>query len=373
MGRQVRDLTGQEFGYYTAIRRLSKEEKEELDLNKNLTYWICQCSCGKEKPVDFGNLVSLRANSCGCARQRNVKPGAKFGKLTVNRLLTPRERKELGKDHKIPYWKCDCECGETSIQQTANLLSGRGWHCGCENSLVGEKFGRLRVLSKTNARKNSSIVYECRCDCGKVVRAKAHSLTLGDKKSCGCMYHERDLKLEGRKFGRLKVLREATLTERKRSKKRIPKGRSAWLCECRCGKKVVIQGNSLTKGLTRSCGCYRRDKMRGKSHPCYRHDLTKKEREERRHGSLYAAEKENDWRRKCFKREDYTCQITGKRGGILSVHHIYNFADHPKRRYDMRNGFVMTKQLHEQFHNRYGRGKNTRKQLNDFIHVIIRK
>lgn len=28
-----------------------------------------------------------------------------------------------------------------------------------------------------------------------------------------------------------------------------------WLCECHCGTKKVIKGSSLSKGVTKSCGC----------------------------------------------------------------------------------------------------------------------
>lgn len=30
-----------------------------------------------------------------------------------------------------------------------------------------------------------------------------------------------------------------------------------WLCKCDCGKKFITLGNSLRRGLTKSCGCYR--------------------------------------------------------------------------------------------------------------------
>lgn len=58
--------------------------------------------------------------------------------------------------------------------------------------------------------------------------------------------------MTGKTFGRLKVL--------KRAEDYIsPKGyhRTQWLCECSCEKKtqLVVIGNNLIKGSTRSCGC----------------------------------------------------------------------------------------------------------------------
>ena len=36
-----------------------------------------------------------------------------------------------------------------------------------------------------------------------------------------------------------------------------PDGRheAQWLCECECGNKIITLGNSLKKGMTKSCGC----------------------------------------------------------------------------------------------------------------------
>ena len=59
--------------------------------------------------------------------------------------------------------------------------------------------------------------------------------------------------LVGQKFGRLAVL------------ERLPKntGHSHWwLCQCDCGNIVEVRGRCLTKGETKSCGCYKRDYAR---------------------------------------------------------------------------------------------------------------
>ena len=38
-----------------------------------------------------------------------------------------------------------------------------------------------------------------------------------------------------------------------------------------------------------------------------------------------------------FKRDNYTCQICGKRGGFLQVDHIQSWADYVKLRFEMKN------------------------------------
>lgn len=73
------------------------------------------------------------------------------------------------------------------------------------------------------------------------------------------------------------------------------------------------------------------------------------------------------FRKYCFERDNFTCQISGQPGGELVVHHINNFADFPELRTSISNGITMTKELHKQFHKRYGVKNNTREQLEEFI------
>lgn len=56
--------------------------------------------------------------------------------------------------------------------------------------------------------------------------------------------------LTNRKFGRLTVLYR---TEPDKS------GRCYWFCECECGNTTRVVANSLRKGLTKSCGCLRKE------------------------------------------------------------------------------------------------------------------
>lgn len=58
------------------------------------------------------------------------------------------------------------------------------------------------------------------------------------------------LDLIGQKFGKL------TVAERTENAKN---GHSKWKCICECGKEVVVEGSSLRRGNTMSCGCYNRE------------------------------------------------------------------------------------------------------------------
>lgn len=71
--------------------------------------------------------------------------------------------------------------------------------------------------------------------------------------------------------------------------------------------------------------------------------------------------------KKCYERDDYTCQITGKRGVELCVHHLYSYNKYKCLRTVLDNGITVSKEIHELFHKTYGRGDNTLEQWEEFI------
>ncbi len=79
------------------------------------------------------------------------------------------------------------------------------------------------------------------------------------------------------------------------------------------------------------------------------------------------------WREAVFARDNYTCQKYGKRGGRLNAHHIKNFADYPELRFAINNGITFSEKAHKEFHKKYGKKNNTKKQLKQFICHLIKK
>ena len=57
--------------------------------------------------------------------------------------------------------------------------------------IKGRRFGRLTVLEETGARDNKhSVIWKCRCDCGKTVEVGYDALVYGNTVSCGCRKKE---------------------------------------------------------------------------------------------------------------------------------------------------------------------------------------
>jgi len=57
-----KDLTGQRFGWLTAIERSGKDKWGNV-------LWKCRCDCGNEKIVRGANLIAGAVVSCGCAKE----------------------------------------------------------------------------------------------------------------------------------------------------------------------------------------------------------------------------------------------------------------------------------------------------------------
>lgn len=79
-----------------------------------------------------------------------------------------------------------------------------------------------------------------------------------------------------------------------------------------------------------------------------------------------------DWRKSVFSRDKYTCQCCGVRNGNgsyirLEAHHILNWKDNKKERYDVDNGITFCAKCHLKFHSKYGKKNNTKEQLYNFI------
>jgi hypothetical protein len=57
--------------------------------------------------------------------------------------------------------------------------------------LAGQRYNRLLVLTKTKKRLGGSVVWKCKCDCGKITFVRGVHLSNGNTQSCGCLQRER--------------------------------------------------------------------------------------------------------------------------------------------------------------------------------------
>lgn len=114
---RFQDLTGRKYGKLIVVSYAGKVGDAHT--------WNCRCECGRMSNPHGNTLRSGGAKTCGyCTRKINppIKPGAKFGKLTVlHQVDCP--------DIRGVVWECRCDCGQSAKAQTRLLNSGGATGC----------------------------------------------------------------------------------------------------------------------------------------------------------------------------------------------------------------------------------------------------
>ena len=113
--------------------------------------------------------------------------------------------------------------------------------------LIGQRYGKLTVVSRSNIKKSNKIYWNCICDCGKETIVSGNNLRTGKVISCGCAHQKAKLEdLTGQHFGDFTVLKLDDTQDYVRIH---------WICQCNCGNVVSIQACHLKSGRQLNCGC----------------------------------------------------------------------------------------------------------------------
>lgn len=86
------------------------------------------------------------------------------------------------------YWFCRCSCGIEKPIRSSRLKSGDSKTCGHVKDLVGQRFGRLIVISFSHMNRIQH--WLCKCDCGNEIVVNINRLHTGTTRSCGCLQQE---------------------------------------------------------------------------------------------------------------------------------------------------------------------------------------
>lgn len=138
------NFVGKRFYYYTVTKEVIGSDNKR---------WECLCDCGNVFYLSTSSITSSRSKSCGysCTHlfsEKEKMMGKKFGHLVVE------DFDHVGNDKRY-YWKCLCDCGNTSIVAGSELKRHKTTSCGC-------KIKRINGLYKSRLyRIHHSII--CRC------------------------------------------------------------------------------------------------------------------------------------------------------------------------------------------------------------------
>lgn len=132
MPKAINVPPGQRYGRLTVIREGDRKFFSSRPKGAR-TFW-CRCDCGNETNVLLSSLTGGGTASCGCqliAKPVDVKPGDRFGRLTIVREL-PR-RITPSQPGGVRVFECRCDCGEIRAIVLTSLRQGRTVSCGCLN------------------------------------------------------------------------------------------------------------------------------------------------------------------------------------------------------------------------------------------------
>lgn len=118
---------------------------------------------------------------------KNLKynPGDKIGPYNIELL------ERLLDDNRKSLFRCSF-CGNKFESYFPNIVTGTTKSCGCQRyrykkDIRNLRFGKLVTVCPTSKRKNHSVVWKCKCDCGKVCYISERNLVSGCTLSCGCL------------------------------------------------------------------------------------------------------------------------------------------------------------------------------------------
>jgi hypothetical protein len=250
--KRLIDLSGQTFGYLTVLGR-------DISQKWVKAHWLCRCVCGEIASVSKTNLRIGGTKSCGCKTKELISAAngnrlldRRFGRLLVIKQMPSR--------HGHTRWLCRCDCGHEVALLSNQLRDKSGLtDCGCiarrvgaeqRQYPVGRQYGAWTVLAYVG-REYGQLLYQCRCPCGEQREVCLGNLKQGLSTNCGCVRKQANtarllVDLTGRGFGKLRVIERAPNNAHKHT---------MWACQCECGNRVVVGGQSLKMGRTTTCGC----------------------------------------------------------------------------------------------------------------------
>lgn len=123
--------------------------------------------------------------------------------MTKNRKSYPRKNligRKFGMLAPIEWirggsWRCVCDCGNETIIDTRNLLSGHTESCGCKRyetknvtDMSNYEDENLKVISRSG-NIGDTAAWKCICKhCGREFVTKGSNIRFGYTQSCGCQH-----------------------------------------------------------------------------------------------------------------------------------------------------------------------------------------
>ena len=239
--------------------------------------------------------------------------------------------------------KCKCEiCGKEFFRRKSYCNKAK--HIYCSNDCASKGYS-LHYKGKNNP-KYTKLTVICEI-CGKEYTTNPFEYAKGKHHYCS-----RECQGKGRSIYQIG--------------KNSPRFNSInFKCDI-CGKECTRKKSYYDKFghhyCSRKCSDKGRSKfLSGVNAKLYDHNKSLEERLIQRNYREYT-----EFIQAVYKRDSYTCQITGQKGGKLVVHHLNGYNWCKEERTSVKNGITLSENIHKLFHKLYGYGNNTKEQFEEF-------
>lgn len=121
------------------------------------------------------------------------------------------------------------------------------------------QIGPIFVIKRVENINSKIVIWQCRCDCGKIFNISAGNIRKWIKRTStgniyvhGCKkqrsFYKKNLDYIGQKYNRLLIV-ELIKCE----------GKAKVKCKCDCGNNIICNLNALKRNNTKSCGCWNKE------------------------------------------------------------------------------------------------------------------
>lgn len=131
--------------------------------------------------------------------------------------------------------------------------------------------------------------------------------------------------------------------------------------KCGCGNTFCTSFHEFRGGNKRQCNSCGRKKIEKEGNGNWKGGVATENE------ILRGSVEYKEWRMQVYKRDKYTCQCCNQKSGNINAHHLDGWNWSKEQRYDITNGTTLCETCHNDFHNIYGSGDNTKEQYDEFI------
>ena len=296
---------------------------------------------------------------------------------TEDEFLYLKENSERSTNQIFLKWKCECgEEFERNFATQRKSTTGKCNKCnflerGRKKAIPNEKYFEMLESKSVSLvgelPKTTEELFLVRCECGEVFSTTYASMrntnALDGKLKCLKCRTQEAAERYLKPFEEIKNIVEAKGLVLLSDESEYKGANSSLRVIGLCGHETTVHVRTVQreeyKGLCHDCNIESRS---GENSYNWGGGTYNYERE--KESTLYPAKK---WRRDVYKRDDYTCQCCGIRGGRLNAHHLNGYKWCVEQRTDVNNGATLCVDCHKLFHKIYGNKHNTAEQYYDFL------